>query len=233
MKICYFLHVFLPAVAVAYIWPDPAIDEIESMLFEPGEFIASGVISCNQTAFRAEDNSGRKNAQEWVRTAYHDMATADVQAGIGGIDASIAYEALLNRSENVGSGIPTSIQFFQIAQTPRVSMADIIAMGALQAVQSCSAGKIILPFRAGRINAESAGPAGVPEPHQDLDSHTKAFARQNFTVSEMIAVVACGHTLGGVHGVDFPEIVPKHNDSVSCLTLVILRRHSEFCIKLF
>src|SRR3569833_1424877 len=151
MKLGCLLHVFLPAIAVAYIWPDPALDEIESLLFEAESFVAVGVRTCNETAFLARPNSGRTNAQEWVRTAYHDMATADVQAGTGGIDASIAFEISLNRSENVGSGIPSSIEFFKAAQSPRVSMADIIALGALQAVQSCSAGRIILPFRAGRI----------------------------------------------------------------------------------
>jgi hypothetical protein len=25
----------------------------------------------------------------------------------------------------------------------------------------------------------------------------------------MITLVACGHSIGGVHGVDFPEIVPN------------------------
>jgi Peroxidase len=42
-----------------------------------------------------------------------------------------------------------------------------------------------------------------------------------FNTTDMIAMVACGHTIGGVHAVNFPEIVPvgsapddfKHMDS--------------------
>ena len=58
----------------------------------------------------------------------------------------------------------------------------------------------------GRIDATEAGRSGVPEPQQDLDTHTKMFAMQGFNQTEMIELVACGHTLGGVHHEDFPEI---------------------------
>ena len=79
-------------------------------------------------------------------------------------------------------------------------------MGARMGVKAC--GGPIIPFRPGRKDATSAGPAGVPEPHQELASHTESFRRQGFTKEEMIGLVACGHTLGGVRHADFPEIVP-------------------------
>lgn len=72
----------------------------------------------------------------------------------------------------------------------------------------------MLAFRGGRQDALSAGPAGVPEPHQDLNSHIESFRRQGFTQSEMIGLVACGHTIGGVRSQDFPEIVPPTNPDV-------------------
>jgi hypothetical protein len=53
-------------------------------------------------------------------------------------------------------------------------------------------------FRGGRIDAKQAGPAGVPEPQDSLQSHTATFARTGFSATEMIQLVACGHTLGGV-----------------------------------
>jgi catalase (peroxidase I) len=79
------------------------------------------------------------------------------------------------------------------------------------AVPACGGPQI--PFRGGRIDATSAGPAGVPEPQQDLASHTASFARQGFSPTEMIGLIACGHTVGGVHQVDFPDILD--NDTVT------------------
>src|SRR3569833_3133450 len=105
MRLCHIHHIFLPVIALAYTRPDPVIDEIEDLVFEPASILAFGVASCEKKPFPSSPSSGRTNAQEWVRTAYHDMATADVQAGTGGIDASIAFEATLNRPENVGTGI--------------------------------------------------------------------------------------------------------------------------------
>jgi catalase (peroxidase I) len=60
----------------------------------------------------------------------------------------------------------------------------------------------------GRVDALVAGPAGVPQPQDDLASFTASFRRQGFTPTEMIGLVACGHTFGGVRTPDFPDIVP-------------------------
>ena len=87
-------------------------------------------------------------------------------------------------------------------------------MGTVVAAAAC--GKLIVPFRAGRADATQAGPPGVPEPFQDLVSHTESFRRQGFNKSEMIALVACGHTLGGVRRDDFPDII--HDFSVNFTT---------------
>ncbi|KAJ7145147.1 heme peroxidase [Mycena crocata] len=54
--------------------------------------------------------------------------------------------------------------------------------------------------------AKAAGPAGVPVPIGTLAEHIAAFQRQGFTPAEMIGLVACGHTLGGITAVDFPTI---------------------------
>lgn len=65
-----------------------------------------------------------------------------------------------------------------------------------------------IDYRGGRVDATEAGPPGVPEPQQSLESHTASFARQGFTPAEMIGLVACGHTFGGVQHTAFPDIVP-------------------------
>ena len=75
----------------------------------------------------------------------------------------------------------------------------------------CSGGPEV-PFRGGRVDARRAGPAGVPQPQEALDSHVASFKRQGFNASEMIALIACGHTFGGVQHAPFPDIVPEMND---------------------
>jgi hypothetical protein len=56
-----------------------------------------------------------------------------------------------------------------------------------------------IAFRGGRIDAGEPNIPGVPEPQQDLDSHIAAFARQGFTQTEMIKLVACGYVFVSTH----------------------------------
>ncbi|KAM0261527.1 hypothetical protein ACHAQJ_002210 [Trichoderma viride] len=196
-----------------YIWPNEEIDEIEKLLFEqenpfdgPGS-LASLVSGCTGFGAGPGGSTGRSFGAEWLRNAYHDMSTADVHAGTGGLDASIVFE--MDRPENVGQAFQETLNSFQGSYNTRASMADLFAIAAIMAVGSCSNGKVIIPFKGGRIDAVGPGPSGVPEPQQDLATHTESFAKQGFNVSEMITLVACGHSIGGVHGVDFPEIVPN------------------------
>ncbi len=65
-----------------------------------------------------------------------------------------------------------------------------------------------VPFRGGRVDAKVPNSPGVPEPQQDLESHIAAFARQGFTQTEMISLIACGHSFGGVQHSAFPDTVP-------------------------
>ncbi|KAL6697029.1 heme peroxidase [Trichoderma pleuroticola] len=204
-------HFWLPTEA-DYIWPNAQIDELERELYEqenpfdgPGSTV-SFVDGCSGPAERAL-GIGRSFGAEWIRNAYHDMATADVSAGTGGLDASIVFE--MDRSENVGDAFQETLGIFQGSHNTRVSMADLFAIATVMAVGACSDGKVIVPFRGGRVDAVGPGPSGVPEPQQDLPTHTLSFAKQGFDTSEMIALVACGHSVGGVHDVDFPEIVPN------------------------
>jgi hypothetical protein len=89
-----------------------------------------------------------------------------------------------------------------------VSRADVIAIGAILAVSSC--GGPIIPLRGGRVDSWQAGATGTPEPQQDLATFTEQFRKQGFTQTEMIKLVACGHTMGGVRSSDFPELVPPN-----------------------
>lgn len=191
--------------AQPYIWPSD-IDFLETLLYEQvghEAFTPAAVVApCGNVNL----GKGRSVPAEWIRTAYHDMATADVVAGTGGMDASIGFE--LDRAENPGRSAFTETLLNMVQHlTSKSSMADLIAMGAIVSVGACSRGKVLIPFRAGRVDATKAGPLGVPEPQQGIDSHLAAFKRQGFNKAEMIGLVACGHTMGGVHAEDFPQVV--------------------------
>ncbi|KAK2009672.1 WSC domain-containing protein [Colletotrichum eremochloae] len=200
--------------ATEYVWPSQ-YDEIEDHLSLQTGYLRRGFVDGVITCGFGTGVQGRQNSAEWIRAAFHDMATHDAAAGTGGLDASIFFE--LDRPENVGSAFNNTFAFFRSFHSVRASASDLLAMSV--AVASFSCGGIQIPFRAGRIDAQEAGPAGVPEPQTDLNTTQQAFTKAGFSQSDMIAMVACGHTLGGVHSVDFPEIVgveaDPNNDTVA------------------
>ncbi|KAK2606772.1 hypothetical protein N8I77_005501 [Diaporthe amygdali] len=211
---------FLPTLALAslaaseYVWPSP-YDEIEDYLSLQGGYLRRGFIDGVITCGFGTNVQGRQNSAEWIRAAFHDMATHDADAGTGGLDGSIFFE--LDRPENPGGAFNNTFAFFSSFYSARASASDLLAMSV--AVASFSCGGIKIPFRAGRIDAQEAGPAGVPEPSTDLKTTQDTFTKAGFSTSDMIAMVACGHSLGGVHSTDFPEIVgveaDPNNDTVS------------------
>lgn len=146
--------------------------------------------------------AGRQFAAEWIRTAFHDVATADAVAGTGGLDGSIWFE--LDRAENGGSAFNNTFSFFANLYSVRASAADLLAMSVVVANAGCGGAR--MPFRAGRVDALEAGPAGVPEPDTPLETTRARFAGAGFNEAEMITLVACGHTLGGVHSRNNPHI---------------------------
>lgn len=131
------------------------------------------------------------------------MATADATTGKGGLDGSIQY--MLDNGENLGPGFNTTLHFLAGYHSSRASIADLIAMGVYISVRSC--GGPIIPVRGGRVDAPKAGDMGVPQPEHDIALFRQQFARMGFTPEEMIQVTVCGHTLGGVHNNEFPELV--------------------------
>lgn len=210
----------------AYTWPDTE-DLLETIYYQQvgfkGRRFGAFVRTCDNGG---NLGGGRTNTAEWIRTAYHDMATADVEAGTGGVDASIGFER--NRPENVGRAFFDTLLFFENFESTRSSAADIIALGAVMSVTSCTISEVrkpvILDFKGGRLDATEPGPTGVPEPHQDLATHVARFKKHGFNNTEMIAVIACGHSLGGINGRDFPDTVPVLND-----TSVSIPPHSVQC----
>ncbi|RPD54679.1 heme peroxidase [Lentinus tigrinus ALCF2SS1-7] len=193
--------------ATGYTWPNPQLDELERLLYDQFGFNAPGILTsvlpCNSfVEFNGIAN--RSNAADWIRTAYHNMATHNVEDGTGGLDASIQFE--LDRPENVGDGFDNTIGFLTHGINRYVSVADIFALGAATAIEQCGGPKV--PFRGGRVDATAAGVPGVPEPQDSLESHIASFAKQGFNQTDMITLVACGHTFGGVQHSAFPDTVP-------------------------
>lgn len=186
-------------------WP-AATDEMEEIVFQlqghRGRLFSDAITPCNNQAA----GPGRVTASEWLRVAFHDMATANRYTGTGGLDASIQFE--LRNGENTGPGHSTSLQFYANYFTSRSSMADLIAAGTYASVRGC--GGPVIPLRLGRKDATAGGSSGVPQPQNSLGTFRSQFDRMNFrTDTEMIQLVACGHTLGGVHTAEFPDLVPQ------------------------
>lgn len=185
-------------------WPAD-IDELEEIMFQLNSFRARKFADTVSPCSNEASGPGRQNAAEWLRTAFHDMSTANSFFKTGGLDASLQYE--LDNGENTGTGHRTTIKFMAPYLSPKSSLADLIAMGVYTSVRSC--GGPAVPIRAGRKDATTKGNTGVPQPQNSVGTFTQQFERMGFTATEMIQVTACGHTLGGVHNADFPDLVPN------------------------
>ncbi|KAJ7728259.1 heme peroxidase [Mycena metata] len=201
-----------------YVWPSPQLDALESARFEQlghNEGIAGFVDPCIADNFEV-NGSGRSDAADWIRNAYHDMATHNIMDGTGGLDASIRFAEEQARPENAGDGFLRTSDVLSAIANQYISIADAFAIGAIIAIENCGGPEIA--FRGGRVDAGEPNAPGVPQPQQDLQSHIGAFARQGFTQTEMISLIACGHTFGGVQHAAFPNVVPEFsnpNDTLS------------------
>ncbi|KAF7330711.1 Peroxidase [Mycena sanguinolenta] len=218
------------AVANAYIWPSLQLDALEAARFDQQGFNANFLTGFIQPCdtFQFGSDTGRANAADWIRTigfclvfphwgylftkAYHDMATHNSTDGTGGLDASIRFAEEQVRAENAGDGFDNTMTLiFLLAIVNRyISIADNIALAALIAIENWGPE---IAFRGGRADAAVPNAPSVPESQQDLASHIASFARQGFTQEEMIGLVACGHTFGGVQHDFFPDIVNVLNDT--------------------
>jgi len=184
-------------------WP-AAIDELEDVMFLQTGHNARGLRTHVTPCGFSEFGAGRQTAAEWLRIAFHDMATANVfMEPRGGVDASIAFE--LDNGENIGTGFATSLQMFAAFKNKHLSVADMIALGAYASVRAC--GGPVIPMRGGRTDAIEANNKGVPSPSDGGPVFANRFYRMGFDEPSMIQMVACGHAIGGVHSVNFPDIV--------------------------
>ncbi|KAI1879363.1 hypothetical protein JX265_002317 [Neoarthrinium moseri] len=186
----------------SYVWPSK-YDHLEDLLAMHSGYLRFGFSDLVVPCGFGSGLPGVQNAAEWVRSVFHDIATFDASTGVGGLDASLQFE--LDRPENVGSAFNNTFAAMYDFITPQSSVSDLLALSLVAALAACDGPKV--PLRAGRVDATEAGPAGVPKPEDDLESTRKAFLRAGFNDEDMITMVACGHSLGNVHSVNFPELV--------------------------
>ena len=152
---------------------------------------------------------GHSIAAGAIRTAFHDMAPFDISTGVGGVDASIGFELDSNiYPTNTGVAFKNTLEYYSQFFNSRAPMADLINVGLYQAVRACGGPNV--PVRAGRIDATGPGPVGVPQPTDPMPQMIGKFRRMGFSPEEMVAMVACGHSIGGVHSAEHPDIVPPN-----------------------
>ncbi|RMZ68046.1 WSC domain-containing [Pyrenophora seminiperda CCB06] len=199
------------ATHAAFYYPDLPTSLLEHILVDNwGAYasnFSSAITPCDRYVTQTGTpalTSGRTTAAQWMRVMFHDFITANVSAGTGGVDASIGFETA--REENKGSAFNDSFTFWRPFVNGAVSMADLIALGTVMSNNLCGGAQ--MPYRAGRIDAPTAGlTTGVPAPETNLEETLTFFSRAGFNTPDAIGLTACGHTMGSVHHGGFPEVV--------------------------
>ncbi|KAF8193457.1 heme peroxidase [Pholiota molesta] len=219
-----------------YQWPSPQYEALESFLWEGGDNRVGNPIALlvDNCRTRGGDVPTASVGAQWLRFAYHDMATHNITDGTGGLDASIFYE--LDRPENVGNGqVLTAADFFGSA-TKYVSHHALIQFTRRRRhrlrsyLGHCRMRRARSQVPRGRKDATGPRMPGVPEPNQTLATHVEKFRLQGFNATEMIQLVACGHTIGGVQSVDFPEVVKANASDPSAVVLADFDTTPQFDI---
>ena len=191
------------ATSAAPTWPQPS-DELEDIMFLQTGFRSRGFAAPITPCGFSAQGPGRNSAAEFIRTAFHDTATANVFTGAGGLDASIMFE--LTSSDNAGIGFTDTLTSQAPFLSARSSAADLIALGMYAGTRVC--GGPVVAVRTGRVDASVANNPGVPQPQNSQLTFVNQFQRFGFDQTQMVQLVACGHTVGGVHAAAFPQIVP-------------------------
>ncbi|KAK4569806.1 hypothetical protein LTR86_002775 [Recurvomyces mirabilis] len=205
------LAIHIGSAKAAFYYPDAQTYFLEHILVDNwGAYasnFSSAITPCTRYVTQTGDaalKSGRTTAAQWIRVLFHDMITANVTTGTGGVDASIGFETA--RGENSGSAFNDSFTFWRPFVNDAVSMADLVALGTVMSSNLC--GGRMMEYKAGRIDALSAGfTTGVPAPETDLETTLLYFERAGFDRTDAIGLTACGHTLGSVHHGGFPDVV--------------------------
>ncbi|KAJ6589731.1 hypothetical protein B0H19DRAFT_1249251 [Mycena capillaripes] len=108
---------------------------------------------------------------------------------------------------NPGTGFHNTLAVLVTFRSRYRSLADLIAIGAITAVETWRWRPTnFIPRRPYRFRQTQ---------HTWRSRAATRFAIQGFTQTEMIGLIACGHTFGGVQHKPFPQIVPDLSDPKS------------------
>jgi hypothetical protein len=185
-------------------WPAPT-DELEDLIYLNTGYRSTGLAGAVTPCSKGLTTS-RVTAAEWLRTAFHDAISGNIYTGQGGLDGSIAWE--IDTLENEGVFADDSVKAWAKYVSDITSLSDVIAAGTYVLTRSCS--NISIAVRGGRVDATEAGPLGfVPQPQNAVSIFRNQFARMGLDDQGMVQFVACGHSIGGVHGADHPEITDE------------------------
>ncbi|RMZ73554.1 WSC domain-containing [Pyrenophora seminiperda CCB06] len=199
------------ASATPYVWPSK-YDQLDDILYLQSGYIKVGTLSDQVlTCSFGASAPGIQKAAEWVRTAFHDTITHNRHTQTGGLVASIQYE--LDRPENKGAALNNTLGDIASLVSVRNSAADLLALAFVMAVAKC--GDMRVPLRLGRQDASGKGEKGVPEAWTDVETTRGRFEEGGFGKVDTITLIACGHSIGGVHSIDHPEIVSSRPISAS------------------
>lgn len=134
----------------AFYYPTPRAAFLEHILVDNwGAYasnFSSAITPCSNYVTEVGEpavNSGRTTAAQWMRVAFHDFVTADIEAGTGGIDASIGFETA--RGENSGSAFNDSFTFWAPFVNDAVS-SKLVSWCPARWVKASSAVSAILMF---------------------------------------------------------------------------------------
>lgn len=100
----------------------------------------------------------------------------------------------------------SGFQIFRTLNTIIIVEADVLAMGVVLLTAECQGP--LMSYRGGRIDSYTNAPDTAPLPFDTIETHLSKFQHEGMNQTEMITMVACGHTVGGVRNPDFPTIVP-------------------------
>ncbi|KAJ6616379.1 heme peroxidase [Mycena sp. CBHHK59/15] len=220
------------ATANAYVWPSPQLDALESARFDQIGFnaadgaLAGFIEPCDSFLFGI--NTGRSNAADWIRTAYHDMATHNVTDGTGGLDASIRFAEEQARPENAGDGFRNTFLIVFLQVNRYVSIADSLALAAIIAIENwLQAAVPKSPSGADALTPESPTyqvslnrrktwtRTSPPSPAKDsgrLNDQPRRVRVRNVSKKCPPHLTIARHTFGGVQHDPFPDIVGALDD---------------------
>lgn len=121
---------------------------------------------------------------------------------VGGNDGSLQFEKQFVSSLGLQDAIAT---FIGVSRTTGASVADVINMAGILGIKACGGPQIPIDF--GRIDATAQSIANnLPDLNNNFDAILTFFTNANMNTNDIVALAMGGHTIGGIHIKDFPNI---------------------------